>query len=238
MQTRFNELNPKPMRFIISLALLCTAALGVSQESKPKIHFRTLALGLGKFPELWVIDSEKPVAVPFSITKPSLPLQGDKTSPLQIFKGPLGDKGFPADPKPLLVPLPSTSSILLLGWMEGDKTGLLAIDDPFATMKNDDWMVINPTQSEIAVQIGEKAAPIAIKGNSNKAIKIMAKAGEGAAVTIAAKQADGSWKSIYSSFWPIYDNVRGLIVVTQKPDKRFNVNYIRDEIAKGAAAKP
>ncbi|MES2920130.1 MAG: hypothetical protein V4819_01190 [Verrucomicrobiota bacterium] len=224
------------MRFtIITLTMLFSAGLGFSQEAK--LAFRTLALAQAKFPQLWVVESGKPLPITFVSAQPSPPFSADRTNPLPIFKGPLGDKGKPSDTTPTLVPLPtsSSSSILLLGWIQGDKPAFLAIDDPFATMKKDDWLVINPSKSELGIQIGATAKPIPIKANSNQAIKNTAPPGTGAAVTIAAKQADGSWKAVYTSYWPIYDNMRGLVVVVQNGEK-LNVNYITDQIATAAPA--
>jgi hypothetical protein len=126
---------------------------------------------------------------------------------------------------------------LLLGWVDGGKPAFLAIEDAFATMKSDDWLVINPSKKDLAIQIGADTKTIPIKANSHKAIKNTAPSGTGAAVTIAANQPDGKWKVIYTSFWPIYDNQRGLIVVVQKGE-RLNVNYISDQIAATPVPKP
>jgi hypothetical protein len=226
------------MRFtIITLTLLFSTGQVFSQGEK--LAFRTLALAQAKYPELWVVESGKPLAITFSSTQPSLPFKADRISPLPIFKGPLDAKGKPSDTTPSLVPLPTSSSILLLAWMQGDKPSFLAIEDPFATMKKDDWLVINPTKNELGIQIGATAKPIPVKANSNQAIKNTAPVGTGAAVTIASKQADGTWKAIYTSYWPIYDNMRGLVVVVQNGE-RLNVNYIADQIATAPvpAAKP
>lgn len=226
------------MRFIIFLILACSTSLAFSQESgAPKFGFRTLAIGQNKFPELWVMDSGKPVAIAFASSQPSAPLTGDKTSPLKIFKGPLNDKGLPTDATPSQVPLPTGSSILLLGWMEGDKPGFRAVEDPFATMKRDDWMVINTSASQLAVQVGENAKPVTIKASSTQEIKISAPVNTGAATTIAVQQPDKSWKSIYSSYLPVRDDIRGLIVISQKETK-FRVNFITDKIGTGTAVRP
>lgn len=224
------------MRFIIlSLALLCSTGRVCSQEEK--LAFRTLALAQFKFPELWVMEAGKPFAIPFSSAQPSIPLQADKLSPLPVFMGPLDAKGLPLNTTPVKVPLPATSSVLLLGWMDGEKPGFLAIEDPFKTMKSDDWLVINSSKKQLALQIGAKSTPIGIKPNSNQAIRNTAPVDSGAAVTIATQQPDGKWKSVYTSYWPIYDNMRGLIVVVQKGE-RLNVNYISDKIAPAPVPKP
>jgi hypothetical protein len=220
---------------IIKVVLLLSTGLAFGQGQK--LAFRTLALGNSKLPELWAMESGKPLPIKFSSNQPSVPFKADRTSPFKIFKGPLNENGKPSDPVPSLVPIPATSSILLLGWVDDGKPAFLAIEDSFATMKSDDWLVINPSQSELAIQIGAGTPTIPVKANSHKAIKTSAPSGTGAAVTVAAKQTDGEWKVVYTSFWPIYDNQRGLVVVVQK-GKRLNVSYISDQIAAAPAAKP
>ncbi len=224
------------MHFVITpLALLFSVGITFSQAEK--IHFRTLALAESEFPELWVYDSAKPAAISFPASQPSSPVKADRPGPLRIFKRPLDDQGKPEDAAPALVNLPTSSSILLLGWMTGEKPGFLAIEDPFLTMKNDDWLFINTTGVPLAIQIGETAKPVPIKANSHQNLKITAPSGTGAAVIIATQQADGTWKSVYSSYWPIYDDKRGLVVAAQKGE-RFNFTYINDQISNNPKSQP
>ena len=224
------------MRTIIaSLALLVSAGLASSQTDK--LSFRTLALAKVEFPELWVPAAGKAVPLAFSHSQPSAALKADKTSPLKIYKGPLDDKGKPTDPAPTLVEVPAAaSSILLLGWMEDEKPGFLAVADPFATAKSDDWLVINHTKKPLTLQIGTTATPVPIEANSHLAVKCTAPVGEGAATTVATKQDDGSMKTVYSSYLPIYNDQRGLILVVEKGE-RITVNYISDLIASKAGSK-
>lgn len=222
----------------IAIAPLLTvflASLAVCQDAK--ITFRTLALAESKFPDLWVIESGKAVPLSFPSAQPSVAVSADRVSPLSIFKGGLNEKGKPTDTLPTLVKIPSASSILLLGWVNGEVLGFLAIDDPFATMKHDDWLVINSTKAALAIQIGEKAKPFPVKPGSHLAVKNTAPSGTGAAVTVASQQADGKWKSVYSSYWPIYDDKRGLVLIVQK-GSNFDVNYILDQIAPTPVPKP
>ncbi|NQX02329.1 hypothetical protein HQ447_16850 [bacterium] len=222
------------MRFI-SLILILSSGIALSQAEK--IHFRTLALVESKFPEFWAIESGKAVPILFPSAQPSAAVTADRTSPFGIFRGPLDDKGKPVDTTPLPVSLPASASILLLGWMNGEKPGFLAIEDPFATMKHDDWLVINSSNSQLAIQIGETAKPVPVKANGHQTIKSSAPSGTGAAVTIASQQADGKWKAVYTSYWPIYDDKRGLVLVVQN-GARLNVNYISDTIAPAPVPKP
>ncbi|MES2921818.1 MAG: hypothetical protein V4819_09730 [Verrucomicrobiota bacterium] len=223
------------MHFITaSLALLFSASLATSQTEK--LNFRTLARSNAKMPELWVVASGKAVPISFSNSQPSTALKADKGSPLKIHKTPLDEKGKPTDTSPTLVELPATSSILLLGWMEEEKPSFLAVADPFTTAKGDDWLVINATKKPLTIQIGATATTLTVEANSQQAVKCTAPVGEGAATTVASQQADGSWKTVYTSSWPIYADQRGLVLVVQNGE-RITVDYIADQIATKTAPK-
>jgi hypothetical protein len=223
------------MRFLIaSLALLFSAGLATSQTDK--LNFRTLSLGSSKLPELWVAAAGKSVPITFSSAQPSLPLKADKGSPLKIHKSPLGEKGKPTDPSPTLVDLPASSSILLLGWKEEEKPSFLAVADPFTTAKSDDWLLINHTEKKLTFQIGGDAKPVTLEPKSQQLFKCTAPVGEGAATTVSSTQEDGSLKTVYSSYWPITADQRGLVVVVQN-GARVNVNFISDPVSPKAAPK-
>jgi hypothetical protein len=223
------------MRLLIaSLALLVSASAASSQSEK--ITFRTLALGNAKFPELFAVEAGKAVPLVFSSAQPSAALKADKSNPLKIFKGPLDDKGKPADTSPTLVDVPVSPSILLLGWMEEDKPGFLAVADAFATAKNDDWLVINHTKNPLTIQIGADTKELSVEANSQQTVKCTAPVGAGAATTIASKQDDGSMKTIYSSYLPIHADHRGLVLVAETGG-RIKVNYIADKISRKPAGK-
>lgn len=223
------------MRFIIApIALFFSASLASSAAEK--IDFRTLALADAKFPELWVAASGKAVQLSFSSSQPSLALKADRINPFKIFKGPLDGKGKPMDTSPTLVKLPKSQSILLLGWMEEEKPAFLAVADPIATAKGDDWLIINHTPKPLTIQIGESATALPIEANTQQMVKCTAPVGEGASTAIASQKADGSWKTIYTSYLPIHADKRGLILVVQEGENII-VNYIADEIARKPASK-
>jgi hypothetical protein len=229
------------VHFIIAPLLFLFFVLPVYSQKEnsqnEKTTLRTLALFESEFPDLWAIESGKAVPLAFSSAQPSIAIKADKTNPFGIYKGTLDEKGKPTETTLTLVKLPTSSSILLLGWMEGGNPGFLAIEDPFTTMRHDDWLVINSTKAPLAIQIGETARPLSVKAKSHQVIKSTASSGTGAAVTIASQQLDGKWKAVYSSYWPIYSDKRGLVVVVQN-GTRFNVNYITDQIAAKPIEKP
>jgi hypothetical protein len=217
------------MRFIIaSLALLISTGIACAQTNK--LNLRTLALAKADFPELWVAASGKAVPLVFSASQPSTAIQADRTTPFRIFKGELDAKGKPTDTDPTPVELPASPSILLLGWMEEEQPSFLAIADPFTTAKADDWLVINQTKKPLSVQIGEGTEVSRVAANSHQAVKRTAPVGTGAATTVSTEEADGSTKTVYATYLPIFNDQRGLIVVVERGD-RIRVNYIVDRIA-------
>lgn len=214
--------------FIFTLALLASIISGYSKENR--VNFRTLATAQFEFPELWVVNSGKPVSVAFSKVQPSSPVMADGTNTLNIYKGPLDEKGKPSDTSPTKVALPASSSILLVGWMADEKPDFLAVEDPFTKLKPDDWLIINASKSELDVQIGKTAKPVPVAPVSSKSVKITDPRGnEAVAASVSAKQADGSMKSIHSGYWPVSNISRGVIVIVQKGE-RLTVSYIADPI--------
>lgn len=215
------------------MALLLSAGLAFSQSSK--LSFRTLALDNSQYPDLFVMGAGKAVPLAFSSKQPSPAQAADKGSPLKIYKGALDGKGKPADAAPSLVELPAASSVLLLAWTEAEKQSFVAVADAFATAKSGDWLVVNHTSKALVIQVGEGAEEITVEPKTYPTIKCTAPVGEGAATTVSVKQPDGSKKSVYSTYLPIYKDQRGLIVVVQNGE-RVRVNYISDSLAPPAAA--
>jgi len=219
------------------LALLVVAALApLIQAQTEKLTIRTLSLGSATFPKLWAMEGTTSVAVPFSKIQPSEPLRLDGGNPLRMFKGELNEKGLPADTAPTLVKIPTESSILLLGWMDGETPHFFPIPDPFTIAKHDDWLVINASTLPVAVQIGAATKPTTIKPSSHSSIRVTAPVNAGAAVVIAA-QKENAWKTIYSTYWPIYPDKRCLVVIAQD-GKKMRINVISDEFKKTEEANP
>jgi hypothetical protein len=223
------------IRCILTLLITATFVTPLGAQAE-KVAIRTLAFSSAPFPNLWVMDASAPVALPFSKIQPSEPLRLNLSNPLRIYKGELNDKNQPADTAPTLVPLPSGSSILLLGWMNGETPRFLPIPDSFASAKHDDWLVINGSSLPVAVQIGAKTKPTTIPPSSHLQIRVTAPVNEGAAVIIAS-QSDKGWKTIYSTYWPIYPDKRCLVVIAQD-GKKMRVNVISDEFKLPEVPKP
>jgi hypothetical protein len=222
---------PSQLFTLFAAAALACPLLAQSE----KLDLRTLSLGSAEFPQLWAMNATTPVAIAFSTIQPSEPLRLTRTDPLRIFKGKLTDKGQPADPTPTLVKLPADSSILLLGWMAGETPRFFPIPDPFTAARTDDWLVINSTTKPIAIQIGANTQPTPVKPSSHAPVRVTAPVNEGAAVIVAIPK-DPGWKTIYSTYWPIYPDKRCLVLIVEDGPK-IRVKVIADEFKK-PAAKP
>ena len=212
-----------------SFLTLLTAAALVSPlwAQAEKLNLRTLSLGSVEFPQLWAMAATTPVAIPFSAIQPSAPLRIDRSDPLRIFKGKLNEKGLPADPAPTLVTLPAASTVLLLGWMVAETPRFFPIPDPFTAARPDEWIVINTTTRPVAIQIGANTKPTPVNPSSHTPIHVTAPANQGAAVIVAVPK-DNAWKTIYSTYWPIYPDKRCLVLIVEDGAK-IRVKVISDE---------
>ncbi len=210
------------MRFLPIALALSHAAFAQSEN----LEIRTLSLGGGELPRLWVAEGETAVPLVFSTAQPSLPVRATRLQPMPVFSGDLDEKGKPKDTKPTPVKLPAGPAILLLGWLNDAKPGLLAIPDPFRSAKFDDWIVINTTAENIAIQIGAKAKPVQIKPGAHSELKITAPPNDGAAATIAFLK-DKEWKTFYSAYLPVFADSRCLVIISKDGD-RLRANIISD----------
>ncbi|MFC7336052.1 hypothetical protein ACFQY0_02590 [Haloferula chungangensis] len=221
---------------IFPIILLTAALVSPLPAQNEKLDIRTLSLGSSNFPELWVMEDTAPVAVKFSSIQPSEPLRIPRSNPLRIFKGELDEKGLPKDTTPTSVKLPNNSSILLLAWMNGEAPRFLPIPDPFKSAKHDDWLVINGSAQQVAIQIGAKSKPVSVAPSSHSRVRVTAPVNEGAAVTVATRNKK-AWKTIYSTYWPIYPDKRCLVIIAQD-GRKMRVKVISDEYKEPEEEKP
>ncbi len=213
--------------------LLSFALLHPAFAQSEKIEIRTLSLGGGEFPKLWVADGEHAVPLVFSSVQPSLPLRVNRLQPFPVFSGDLDEKGIPEDSSPQKVTLPAGDSHLLLGWMIAEKPNFLAIADPFRSARHDEWIVINTSMENIAIRIGGQKKPLQIKPGAHAMVKIASTPDTGAPSTIAFLK-DGQWKPFYSAFLPVFPDKRSLIIIS-KAGTRLHANIISDELPRPEA---
>ncbi len=220
------------MRIILPLYLLVWSLLPIAAQSS-KLSIRTLSLYPVPMPELYTPDGKELVPLKFTDIQPSEPLKVDRLKGLPIYTSPVIPEG--KAPPPYLVKLPGTaSSILLLGWLGPEETPqFLAIPDPSATARRSDWMVINSTKNNVALQIGINTKPMPIKAGSHQTIEVNVPVNTGAGVTMATLHKE-KWKTFYSTYWPIYADKRCLILIVQDGPK-MRVKQIFEDLPKPAA---
>lgn len=208
------------------LLILSIQLLSVFSAASEVVTVRTLAIDKSEFPKLWITVAGKPFPLEFPGFKPSTPFRADRSNPLLVHSGELDVNGLPADKSPSLVRLPSDSSILLLGWTVEDKPRFIAIPDPFLKAGQDDWLIINTTARAIGIQIGASTEPTKIQPEKSQVVKVSAPANQGAA-TVMASLLEGEWKSFYSTYWPIFEDKRCIVLITQQGEK-MRVKVIPD----------
>lgn len=219
------------MRFLILALILSQTAFAQSE----KLEIRTLSLGGAEFPKLWVAEGEAAVPLAFSTVQPSQPIRANRVQPMPIFSGELDDKGLPTDTTPTRVKLPDGPSILLLAWMNNGKPGFLALPDPFRSAKFNDWIVINTSTENVAIQVGAKVKPLPIAPGTHSKLKISAPPNDGAATTIAFFK-DEKWTTFYSAYLPIFEDSRCLVIIS-KEGERLRANIISDQPPPAVAPK-
>ncbi len=217
-------------------AWIAAGSLSPLAGQTDKAAVRTLSLGGRNFPQLWVMNGKTPVELTFSPVQPSPPVEITAFNPLPIFKGDLNEKGMPADTSPAKVRLTPGKSQLLLGWMADNTPKFHAIPDDFASASSRNWLVVNTTSAPVAIQIGADTKPTPVKPGAHSSIRVQAPAGEGAAVVVASPKKSGEWKTIYSTYWPIYKDKRCLVLIVDD-GRRPRVKVISDDYRKRQAAK-
>lgn len=103
--------------------------------------------------------------------------------------------------------------VLVIAAKTGNQVSMVALADNLSTNYRD-WMLINSTATPLVFQFGEGKTLIQVPPGQSVPIQIEADFGTGAAVRIAAFREEG-WELIYSTFWPVYEGQRGLIIFMQ-----------------------
>ncbi len=205
------------MRFILPLFLFLWCMVPVKAQSS-KVAVRTLSLYPAPMPELYTPDGKELIPLEFTDVQPSEPTKLDRLKSLPIYTTPVIPEG--EAPPPYSVRLPgNASAVLLLGWLgPEEKPQFLAIPDPSASARQDDWMVINSTKQNVAIQVGVKSKPVPVKAGSHQTIKVNVPVNRGAGITMAAPKGD-EWKTFYSTYWPVHPDRRYLILIVQDGEK-------------------
>lgn len=216
-------------RYSLVLVLLLLAGRGRSQES---IRLRALEVGQEPAFRLYFIGEESVEEVRVSPVQPSRPVKIPYANPLPVY----GERPDPADAESILpvelIPLPeSEKNILLLCMGTGQ---CLAIKDDLPEADFRDWRLINMTSSPIAFEIGEDSDPVILQANSQSHYRLPF-IEPGGRVVRAAAWIDGETRLFYSTYWPLRENSRGIIVFVKEGTSilvRRVMDTLPDKVAK------
>lgn len=123
------------------------------------------------------------------------------------------------------VALPERSAqVLLLAARRGDEVALVAVKDNLGADERD-WLLVNATRRPIAFQLGGETQPQPIPPGESVFYQVEVPTGKGAAVRVAAFMDEG-WERFYSTFWPVYEGQRGLIIFMPDGEQIRLINFL------------
>lgn len=99
--------------------------------------------------------------------------------------------------------------------------------DELASLPNDQWLMVNTTQTPIIARIGEDGEPFMIEARSRVQTQVKPDRSMELVQFAAEIEEDGGWRVIYSTGWPVFEETRYLILFTQRPNSdRIGVHRI------------
>lgn len=197
-------------------------------QPEGKFPLRVMALSEGGLPEVYVKSGAEYVLLEFSATQPSPAVASSFANPLPLYRRQSSPDGKPEYSMTARVALPeSGKGILMLGWGSMEKANYLAISDDFSGSGSADWMLINATGKQLAMQLGKGTKFVKVPPSGAAPFRVMAEMNKGAAVVIAEPLEGDKWKTFYSTYWPIYPDRRCLVLFVNVGDK-IKVKKISD----------
>jgi hypothetical protein len=224
------------IRMFSSPAALLATLVGVFPISAQTIDIRTLAMRAEQMPEVFVKDAKDHVPLQFSSAQPTGVVRALAASPLPLYRRETdadGKQGFVVSQQ---VKLPDgANGILLLGWIDGDKSRYIAIKDDFAAARFNDWLLVNASTRPVAFRVGDTGKPILLKPGVSTTHRIPVAEGEGATV-LAQAPLNGKDKVFYSTYWPVYAGKRSVVLFVDDGPKIL-VKRISDPLAPAGTGK-
>lgn len=220
-----------PSSFFFSFILLIQTSLSGQVSGNSDIRFRTLAMESGLEGELYFKNGSNFKLLPLPNSRPSESGVADRDSngSLLLFKELQNDEGEIEYIPDVSVSIPKGSrQVLILAAKQNDKINAIAVNDNLNANERD-WLMINVTDVPLALQLGHGEKPVPIPPGQSVFYEAKVKTGSGAAVKVAAYKEEG-WKRVYSTFWPIYEGQRGLIICIQDGDS-IRVKYISEKVS-------
>lgn len=205
---------------LTGLAVLLAVPFLRSQEDAPaRVRVRGFLL-VGDEPRTFHFwDGEALKAQRVSSIQPSREVVLPYRSPLPVFgEGDLTPEG--ELPAPLArVDLPEgVDRVLLLITQTEEGTRFFAMEDTLHSADERDWMFFNLGNRPVAFVIGEGSEPVLIPARSRFAHRVNDLAGQGTPVKAAARF-EGEVRTFYSTFWPMPEGRRNLVLLVPRGDK-------------------
>lgn len=202
--------------FLMALlaGLLIGTPLRAREDLPSTVSLRTLALAPDMETDLFIRSEDAYEPLGFSHYQPSkalLALTASGRAVLPLYRQVPAESGETVYAKAREVRLPEgASQVILLGTRNGEGVALVAVKDNLGADERD-WLLVNATRRPIAFQLGSDTKPRPIPPGEAVFYRVEVPSGKGAAVRVAAFMDEG-WERFYSTFWPVYEGQRGLII--------------------------
>jgi len=211
-----------PLKILLVFLFTGFMAFGLLSAEEPEppafLSIRILMFNEGGPENVYVIGRDEIIAIRLSTVQPSRPVLARNAHPLPIFDQ-RPTEGATEVPHPFSeVSIPSGhQNLLLFGAVHNERIRWAAVPDTLKRSSSRDWQIINTTESPIFLRIGEESAPLILQPGSQNQYRITMKSGQGAAV-IAARMVENEPKIFFSTYWPVKDEQRGLILFLKNGD--------------------
>ena len=219
------------MKLLQILIPLVTLVLCDSLAARA-LDVRTLTMAREQeLPERYVKVADGYASLSFPATQPGKLVRAlASTSALPLFELVKDSDGPPAYKMVEQIALPTgASGVLLLAWKSKEGLSHLAVDDDFLSAQYNEWLLVNTTTKSVALQIGSENKSLMIDANSVLDHKVNESKGTGVAVVAKAKWGE-ELKTFYSTYWPVREEARGVIVFFYETADRLAVSKITNTL--------
>lgn len=219
------------MRYLfVPFITLITALVSLPTQAR-NISIRTMATSSAKMPDFFIkASAEKPhEMLRWPTRQPSERVMAKCESFLPLFQRlPDGSgKQHLAIARRVQIPA-GAREIILLAWTDGKEVRLRAIEDKFVGAKSNEWLFINASSKLIAFTIGDDAQPITLASGVSRLCQVSSPQNKGAAA-VGRAQIRGKLRVFYSTYLPIKEGQRTLMMFTDDGDK-IRAKCIVDEL--------
>ena len=204
--------------FCCLLALLLAG--GACAQDAP-VSLRLLQLSSDEMPESFVqvADAKEPVKLEWLSSQPTEPIKVMHDGQLKLYRQTQNPEGKTVLEIIKTISLPkSAKEVLLLGWVDGDDSKYVVIEDLFLNAKINDWLAINTSVNDVAILAGDDGKPVRV--NPGKSVIFRPRIEENKGVKVFAQtMRKGELKTFLSSYWPAFPGQRTLIIFYDDGDR-------------------